>query len=69
MFQELLKKVVHKAAIATGEFIGNKIAEKIVKPKHVIDENPRSVEEIITPPEKKRRNIKRIKISIINGTL
>ena len=53
MLWELLKKVVHKAAIATGAFIGNKIAEKIVKPKHVIDENPRSVEEIITPPEKR----------------
>ena len=35
------KKVVHKAAEAKGEFIGNKIADKIVKPKHVIDENPK----------------------------
>ena len=34
------KKVVHKATEATGEFIGNKIANKILKPKHVIDENP-----------------------------
>ena len=25
------KKVVHKPAAATGEFIGNKIADKIVK--------------------------------------
>ena len=38
------KKVVHEVAEATGEFIGNKIADKIVKPKHVIDENPRNVE-------------------------
>ena len=30
------KEVIHKAAEATGEFIGNKIADKIVKPKHVI---------------------------------
>ena len=41
------KKVVHKAAEATSEVIGNKIADKIVRPKHVIDENPRNVEEII----------------------
>ena len=37
------KKVVHKAAGATGEFLGKKIADKIVKP----------VEEIIIPPEKR----------------
>ena len=47
-----IEKVVHKAAEATGEFIGNKIAGKIVKPKHVIDENPRNVEEILISPEK-----------------
>ena len=46
------KKVVHKAAQATDRFIGNKIADKIAKPKHVTDENPRNVEEIIIPPEK-----------------
>ena len=48
------KKAVHK----TGEFVGNKIADavaklkedKIVKPKHVIDENPRNTEEIIILP-------------------
>ena len=37
------KKVVHKPAEATGEFIGNKIADKIEKPKPVIDENSRNV--------------------------
>ena len=47
------KKVVHKAAEATGEFLRNKIAEKIVKPKHVIDENPRNDEYIIILSEKK----------------
>ena len=47
------KKVVHKAPEATGEFIGNKIVDKIVKTKPVIDENPRNVEEIIIPPEKR----------------
>ena len=32
------KKVVHKAAEATSEFIRNKTADKIVKAKQVIDE-------------------------------
>ena len=35
------KRLVYKAAETAGEFIENKIADKIVKPKHVIDENPR----------------------------
>ena len=35
------QKVVHKAAEATGDFIGKKIVDKIVKP----DENLRDVEE------------------------
>ena len=51
------KKVVHKVAEATVKLIGNRIAEKIVKPKLLIDENPRNVEKIINPPEKKRRGI------------
>ena len=33
------QKVVHK----TGEFLGNKIAENIVKLNHVINENPRNI--------------------------
>ena len=43
------KKVVHKAVKATGESIGNKIEDKVVK----IDENSRNVDEIIIPPEKR----------------
>ena len=46
------------AAEATGGFIGNKTADKIVKPKHVVNENPGNIEEIIIPREEKRRNIK-----------
>ena len=49
------KKVVHIAAEATGECIGNEIADKIVKAKHVLDENPRNVEEIIILPEKEKK--------------
>ena len=41
------QKVVHKAAEATGEFIENKIAEKIVKPKPMPEVNS------IIPPEKR----------------
>ena len=44
------KKVVHKAAEATGD---------------IIDKNLRNVEEIIIPSEKRRKNIKQIKRSII----
>ena len=44
------KKVVHQ----TSEFLGNKIADEIVKPKHVIDENPKNVEEIIILQEKRK---------------
>ena len=38
------RKAFHKAAEATGEIIGNKIADKFVKSKHVIDENLTDVE-------------------------
>ena len=58
------KVVVHKRAEATGEFIGNKIADKIVKQKPVIDENSRNVKEIIIPSEKKGRHIKWFKANI-----
>ena len=55
-----------KVAELTGKFIGNRIADKIVKLKSVPDENPKNVEEIVIPLEKKKRNTKRIKTSIIN---
>ena len=64
------KKVVQKKV----EFLGNKIGDavttlkndKIVKP----DENPRNVEEIITSPRKREKNIKRIKTKYYkNGAL
>ena len=47
------KKV--KTAKATGEFIGNKIANKIVKPKPVPDQNSINAETIVIPPEKRNR--------------
>ena len=47
------KKVVHKAAKAMVEFIGNKIADKNVKPKLSSDEKLRDVTEIFVPSEKR----------------
>ena len=43
------------AANATAEFIGNSIANKIVKPKPVSDENSGNLEEIFIPPEQRER--------------
>ena len=51
------KKVAHKAAEATGDFIGIKIADKIVKP----------VEEIIIPPEKREEILKHLDKYCKNG--
>ena len=39
------KKVVHRAAETTSEFLRNKFANKIVKQNPAIDENSRNVEE------------------------
>ena len=46
------ENVIHKAAEATGQFIGSKITDKIVKPKPVPEVNSRHIEEIIIPSEK-----------------
>ena len=53
-YKNCQKKVLHKSAEATGEFKGNKIADKIGKPKPVPDKNLRNVEQIIIPPEKRK---------------
>ena len=59
------QKVLHKTAEAIGELIGNKIDEKIMKSKSVIDENSRNVEKNRYSTRKITRNIKQIKTSII----
>ena len=46
------KRVVHKAAKATGEFIWSKITDKILKPKPGPKANSKNVEEVIIPLEK-----------------
>ena len=48
------KRVVHKAAEATGECLGNKIADKILNPKPLPGQNSRNDEEIVIPPEKRQ---------------
>ena len=48
------KKVAHKAAEATGELIGNKFVNKLVKPKPVPEENSRKVEEVIVPLQQRQ---------------
>ena len=47
------KKVIHKIAGATGEFLGNKIADAVTKSydDKILKRKP--VEEIIIPPEKR----------------
>ena len=64
-FKNWFQKSSRKTAEATGEFIGNKTADKIVKTKPVIDKNSRNIDEIIFPPEKIEKTIKRIKTNII----
>ena len=45
------KRVVQKTAEATGDLVGNKIADKITKSKE--KEKTNKPEEIYIPPEKK----------------
>ena len=61
------KKVLTKSAEATGDLIGNKIADRITKStrKKAQKEDDRIMEEtqeIIIPPEKKEQIIKDLKI-------
>ena len=53
MLEKLLLAVVRKAAEATGDVTGNKIADKITS---VGKTKSNEKEEIYTPPEKKTAN-------------
>ena len=44
------KEVAHKADEVTGEFVGNKMADKIVKTKPLTAENSKNFKETIIPP-------------------
>ena len=51
------KKLFHKTTKTTGEFIGNKTAEKIVK----LGVNSRNVEEINIPPDKREEMLNELR--------
>ena len=59
------EKVPHKSAEATREFIGKKIAAKIVKP----DEISRNVGEIIIPPKMRKEICNELRQVSRGGTL
>ena len=44
-----------KTAEATSELIGNKVADKLVKPKPISDAKSSDVEEIVLSPEKRQK--------------
>ena len=45
------KKLVYQTVQATGKLTGNTIADKIVKPTPVPDENSRNFGEVVVAPE------------------
>ena len=55
------KKVVHKTTETTLEWIGNEIAEKIVKLKLVPDASSRIAEKVFIPSEKRQEILNEIK--------
>ena len=57
------KRVVKKTAEATGDLIGNKIADKITSVgKSKEDDKTKKVEEIYIPPEKRQQIIDDLKL-------
>ena len=57
MLQKLLKKrIVQKTAEATGDLIGNKIADKITSIGKLKEKETKEIEEIYIPPEKRQIN-------------
>ena len=59
------KRIVLKTAEATGDLIGNKIADKITsigKPKEKEKEKPKEIEEIYIPPEKRQQIINDLRL-------
>ena len=63
MLQKLLpqkKQIFHKTAEATGGPIGNKIAEKSLKSKHITRVNLRNVEEKVIIATKRPEMLKHL---------
>ena len=50
------QKIAHKAPETEGEFIGNKITDQVLKPKHMPYENARNVEDISSYSTWKKEN-------------
>ena len=59
------KEIFHKIAEARGELTGDKVAEKVVKPKLVTLKILRNREEIVFYTKEKLRNTERIETKII----
>ena len=53
----------------TREFIGKKIAHKVVKPKPIPEANSNDIEETIIPPEKREEILKELIQVLQNGPL
>ena len=53
IYQSNLENSYWILLLATGKFIGNKFADKIVKPKLLTPENSTNFDEIVIPLEKR----------------
>ena len=56
------KRVVQKTAEATGDLIGNKIADKITSIGKLKEKETKEIEEIYIPPEKRQQIIDDLKL-------
>ena len=56
----MLQKLLSESSL----LIRNKIAEKIVRPKHVPKTSSRNIEEIVIPPEKRKEILTKIPKSL-----
>ena len=64
---DIVKKVLHKSAEATGEMIGNKIPDRITrssrnKTQKEDDRIMEEIQELIIPPEKREQIIRDLKL-------
>ena len=57
----MTRNVAHKAAEGTDKFLGNKIVDKIVKPKTAPKENLKVVKKIIVTPENREEIVNELR--------
>ena len=55
------KNVLHKAAKGTVEYVWNKVADKIIKPRPFSDENLRDFEKKNIPSEKREEILNKLR--------